>query len=38
MIKMIMDDEIWYVVGRLPKVYGFLGGKKGEPSGNSKRN
>ena len=31
MIKMIMDDEIWHVVGRLPKVYGFLEGKKGEP-------
>ena len=31
MIKMIMDDEIWHIVGRIPKVYGFLGGKKGEP-------
>ena len=31
MIKMIMDDEIWHLVGRIPKVYGFLGGKKGEP-------
>ena len=26
-----MDDEIWHIVRRLPKVYGFLGGKKGEP-------
>ena len=31
MIKMIMDDEIWHIVRTLPKVYGFLGGKKGEP-------
>ena len=31
LMKMIMDDEIWHIVGRLPKVYGFLGGKKGEP-------
>ena len=31
LIKMIMDDDIWHIVGRLPKVYGFLGGKKGEP-------
>ena len=28
---MIMDDEIWHIVRKLPKVYGFLGGKKGEP-------
>ena len=28
---MIMDDEIWHIVKKLPKVYGFLGGKKGEP-------
>ena len=26
-----MDDEIWHLVRRIPKVYGFLGGKKGEP-------
>ena len=26
-----MEDEIWHVVKTLPKVYGFLGGKKGEP-------
>ena len=25
------DDDIWHIVGKLPKVYGFLGGKKGEP-------
>ena len=31
MIKMIMDDEIWHTVRTIPKVYGFLGGKKGEP-------
>ena len=31
LIQMIMDDEIWHIVRRLPKVYGFLGGKKGEP-------
>jgi len=31
MIKMIMDDEIWHTVRSIPKVYGFLGGKKGEP-------
>ena len=31
LLKMIMDDEIWHVVRKLPKVYGFLGGKKGEP-------
>ena len=26
-----MEDEIWHIVKTLPKVYGFLGGKKGEP-------
>ena len=31
LMKMIMDDDIWHIVGKLPKVYGFLGGKKGEP-------
>jgi transcriptional antiterminator NusG len=31
MIKMIMDDEICHTVRTIPKVYGFLGGKKGEP-------
>jgi len=31
LIRMIMDDEIWHIVGKLPKVNGFLGGKKGEP-------
>ena len=31
LIQMIMDDEIWHIVRHLPKVYGFLGGKKGEP-------
>ena len=31
LIQMIMDDEIWHIVKTLPKVYGFLGGKKGEP-------
>ena len=31
LIQMIMDDEIWHIVKALPKVYGFLGGKKGEP-------
>ena len=28
LIKMIMDDEIWHIVRKLPKVNGFLGGKK----------
>ena len=27
-MKMNMDDEIWHIVRTLPKVYGFLGGKK----------
>ena len=31
LIQMIMDVEIWHIVRMLPKVYGFLGGKKGEP-------
>ena len=31
LIQMEMDDEIWHIVRGLPKVYGFLGGKKGEP-------
>ena len=31
LIKMTMDDEIWHTVRNIPKVYGFLGGKKGEP-------
>ena len=28
LIKMTMDDEIWHTVRNIPKVYGFLGGKK----------
>ena len=35
MIKMIMDDEIWHTVRSIPKVYGFLGGKK-VPAGMSR--
>ena len=31
LLRMNMDDEIWHIVRKLPKVYGFLGGKKGEP-------
>ena len=31
LIQMTMDDEIWHIVRMIPKVYGFLGGKKGEP-------
>ena len=31
LINMIMNDEIWHIVRTLPKVSGFLGGKKGEP-------
>jgi len=31
LLKMVMDDEIWHIVRTLPKVNGFLGGKKGEP-------
>ena len=31
LMRMIMDDEIWHIVRTLPKVNGFLGGKKGEP-------
>ena len=31
LIQMIMDDEIWHIVKALPKAYGFLGGKQGEP-------
>ncbi len=31
LINMIMNDEIWHIVRKLPKVSGFLGGKKGEP-------
>ena len=31
LIQMEMDDEIWHITRGLPKVYGFLGGKKGEP-------
>ena len=30
-MRMVMDDEIWHTVRQIPKVYGFLGGKKGEP-------
>ena len=28
LMKMKMDDEIWHIVRTIPKVYGFLGGKK----------
>jgi len=31
LLRMLMDDEIWHIVRALPKVNGFLGGKKGEP-------
>tara|TARA_B100000886_G_C20236406_1_gene412756 strand:- start:70 stop:597 length:528 start_codon:yes stop_codon:yes gene_type:complete len=31
-LKMLMTDEIWHIVKGVPKVSGFLGGKKGEPS------
>jgi transcriptional antiterminator NusG len=27
-----MTDDIWHIVRGVPKVSGFLGGKKGEPS------
>ena len=32
LLKMLMNDELWHVVRSIPKVSGFLGGKKGEPS------
>ena len=28
LMKMNMDDEIWHIVRKLPKVYGFLGEKR----------
>ena len=31
-LKMLMTDDIWHIVKGVPKVSGFLGGKKGEPS------
>ena len=31
-LKMLMTDDIWHIVRGVPKVSGFLGGKKGEPS------
>ncbi len=32
LLKMVMNDELWHVIRQIPKVSGFLGGKKGEPS------
>ena len=29
LINMIMNNEMWHIVKSLPKVNGFLGGKKG---------
>ena len=31
-MKMTMSDDIWHVIKSVPKVSGFLGGKKGEPT------
>tara|TARA_B100000989_G_scaffold298876_1_gene290648 strand:+ start:304 stop:831 length:528 start_codon:yes stop_codon:yes gene_type:complete len=31
-LRMLMTDDIWHIVRGVPKVSGFLGGKKGEPS------
>ena len=32
LLKMLMNDDLWQIVRNIPKVSGFLGGKKGEPS------
>ncbi len=32
LLKVVMNDELWHVVRKIPKVSGFLGGRKGEPS------
>ncbi len=32
LIKMLMNDDLWHTIKNIPKVSGFLGGKKGEPS------
>ncbi len=32
LMKMTMSDDIWHVIKSVPKVSGFLGGKKGEPT------
>ena len=32
LMKMTMTDDIWHVIKSVPKVSGFLGGKKGEPT------
>ena len=32
LMKMLMTDDLWHIVKTIPKVSGFLGGKKGEPS------
>ena len=32
LMKMTMTDDIWHVIKGVPKVSGFLGGKKGEPT------
>ena len=36
-LRMSMTDDIWHIVKGVPKVSGFLGGKKGEPSPVSQR-
>ena len=36
-LRMLMTDDIWHIVKGVPKVSGFLGGKKGEPSPVSQR-
>lgn len=32
LMKMIMTNDVWHIIKNVPKVSGFLGGKKGEPT------
>lgn len=31
LVHMIMDDETWYLVRKMPRVLGFIGGQSGHP-------
>jgi transcriptional antiterminator NusG len=31
LVNMVINDETWHMINSLPKVSGFIGGKRGEP-------
>src|SRR5258708_35954811 len=32
LVNMIMDDEIWHMIRKIPKVLGFIGGTSQDPT------